>query len=208
LKGVALLSRSIGFLSCFYMSSISLHQTAHLLLRLVIGGALMVGAGACSKNDKKEVLPANLVAKNDFEAVEGWGVSSNSLTTAKAHSGRYSIKVDPEIEYSLGYRNTLLRVSDVRMKKLHIHGWVQVSSFKAKAVIVVQLTDPAKGGEQVYWQALDVRNEVKTINHWTQVDQDFDLPDTMSADQELSVYMWRTAPDDTTYLDDLEITRG
>jgi hypothetical protein len=190
------------------MSSILLHQTAHLLLRLVIGGTLIIGATACSKNDKKEASLASLVAKNDFEAVEGWGVSSNSLTTTKAHSGRYSIKVDPEVEYSIGYRNTLLRVSDIRIKKLHVHGWVQVSSFKAKAVIVVQITDPAKNGEQVYWQALDVRNEVKTINHWTQVDQDFDLPDTVSANQELSVYMWRTAPDDTTYLDDLEITKG
>jgi len=190
----------------FYMSSISLRQPARLL-RLAIGGTLLLGAAACSTSTKKEETPANLVTKNDFESVEGWGVSSTSLTTAKARSGRYSIKVDPEIEYSIGYRNTLLRISDVRIKKLHVHGWVQVSSFKAKAVIVVQVSDPAKGGEQVYWQALDVRNEVKTINRWTQVDQDFELPATVSGNQELRVYMWRTGPEDTTYLDDLEITK-
>ncbi len=188
------------------MSSISLRQPARLL-RLAIGGTLLLGAAACSTSTKKEETPANLVTKNDFESVEGWGVSSTSLTTAKARSGRYSIKVDPEIEYSIGYRNTLLRISDVRIKKLHVHGWVQVSSFKAKAVIVVQVSDPAKGGEQVYWQALDVRNEVKTINRWTQVDQDFELPATVSGNQELRVYMWRTGPEDTTYLDDLEITK-
>jgi hypothetical protein len=189
------------------MSSILLHWPARWLLRLLIGGTLWVGAAACTRSDKPEAALANLVAKNDFESVEGWGVTSASLTTDKAHSGRYSVKVDPGIEYSIGYRNTLLRVSDIRIKKLHVHGWVRLSSFKAKAVIVVQITNPAKNNEQVYWQALDVRAEVKTINRWTQVDQDFDLPDTVSANHELHVYMWRTGPDDTTYLDDLEITK-
>lgn len=180
---------------------------ARPLLNLVIGGTILAGTAACSRSDKKETALANLVAKNDFESVEGWGVTSPSLTTNKAHSGRYSVKVDPEVEYSIGYRNTLLRVSDIRIKKLHVHGWVQLSSFKAKAVIVVQIINPDKNDEQVYWQALDVRNEVKTINRWTQVDQDFDLPATISANQELRVYMWRTGPDDTTYLDDLAITK-
>ncbi|RZJ87166.1 MAG: hypothetical protein EOO60_12490 [Hymenobacter sp.] len=189
------------------MSSILLHQTALPLLRLVVGGALLIGATACARSDKKEVALANLVAKNDFESVEGWGVSSASLTTAEAHSGRYSVKVDPAIEYSIGYRNTLLRVSDIRIKKLHVHGWVRLSSFKAKAVLVMQVTNPDKGGEQVYWQAFDVRSQVKTINRWTQVDQDFDLPNAVSANHELRVYMWRTGPEDTVYLDDLEISK-
>jgi hypothetical protein len=189
------------------MSSILLHRMARPLLCLVVGSTLLTGAAACSRSDKKEASLANLVAENDFESVEGWGVTSTSLTTAKAHSGRYSVKVDPAIEYSIGYRNTLLRLSDTRIKKLHVHGWVQLSSFKAKAVIVVQVTNPDKGGEQVYWQALDVRDEVKTINRWTQVDQDFELPATVSSSHELHVYMWRTSPEDTTYLDDLEITK-
>jgi hypothetical protein len=190
------------------MSSNLLHQTASPLLRLAIGGTLLLGAVACTSRANKETALANLVAKNDFESMEGWGVTSSSLTMDKARSGRYSVKVDPSIEYSIGYRNTLLRISEIRIKKLHVHGWVQLSGPKAKAVVVVQITNPDKGGEQVYWQALDVRAQVKTINHWTEVDQDFDLPNTVSSNQELQVYLWRTGPEDTTYLDDLEITKG
>ncbi|MFC7666766.1 hypothetical protein ACFQT0_04535 [Hymenobacter humi] len=90
------------------------------------------------------------------------------------------MKVDRETEYSIGYRNTLLQVSNSKINKLHVHGWALLSGPQAKAVIVVQITDPAKGGEKVYWQALDIRGEVKTLNHWTEIDKDFDLPDTIA----------------------------
>lgn len=178
------------------------------LLRLIAGSVLLMGMATCSSPAKEEAVPANLVAKNDFEAVDGWGVVSTSLTNAKAHSGRYSVKVDGGIEYSIGYRNTLLQVSNSKINKLHVRAWVLLSGTKAKAVLVVQIVNPAKNGEQVYWQALDIRAEVKTLNHWTQIDKDFDLPANISSNQELRVYMWRTSPNDTTYLDDVEITKG
>ncbi|MBO2008312.1 carbohydrate binding domain-containing protein [Hymenobacter negativus] len=176
--------------------------------RVVAGSALLLGVASCSSDSKEGAAPANLVSKNDFEACEGWGVTSTSLTSAKAHSGRYSIKVDPGIEYSIGYANTLGKMSSTKIKKLHVSGWAMLSSPKVKAVLVLQITDPAKGGAQIYWQALNIRAEVKTINHWTQIEKDFDLPDTISSNQELKLYMWRTGPDDTTYLDDVEITKG
>ncbi|WP_035565084.1 carbohydrate binding domain-containing protein [Hymenobacter sp. IS2118] len=177
-------------------------------IRLVAGSFLLAGATACSSSTKEEAVPANLVTRNDFEAVEGWGVVSPSLTKAKARSGRYAIKVDGETEFSIGYQNTLLQVSNSKLKKLHVRGWALLTGPQAKAVLVVQVTDPAKGGEQVYWEALDIRGEVKTLNHWTQVDKDFVLPATIGPNQELKIYMWRTGPDDATYLDDLEITKG
>jgi hypothetical protein len=180
-----------------------------LFFRLAILFTLIVNAVACSSPKQEAVTPDNLVAKNDFESLDGWGVVSSSLTTAKAHSGRYSVKVDPETEYSVGYTNTLIRVSDRKINKLHLHGWVLLSGPKAKAVMVVQLTDPTKGGAQVYWEALNIRAEVKTLNRWTEIDKDFELPATVNSNQELKVYMWRNGPpEQTTYLDDLEITKG
>ncbi|WP_426058269.1 carbohydrate binding domain-containing protein [Hymenobacter sp. B1770] len=177
-------------------------------LRLVASCTLVLGAVACSSSKKEDVTPENLITKNDFESMEGWGVVSSSLTTAKAHSGRYSVKVDPETEYSIGYTNNLIRVSDRKINKIHVHGWVLLSGPKAKAVMVVQITDPAKGGPPIYWEAMNIRAEVKTLNHWTEIDKDFDLPSTINSNQELKVYMWRNGPEQTTYLDDLEITKG
>jgi hypothetical protein len=50
---------------------------------------------------------------------------------------------------------------------------------------------------------------VKTLNRWTEIDKDFELPATVNSNQELKVYMWRNGPpEQTTYLDDLEITKG
>ncbi|MFC7666767.1 hypothetical protein ACFQT0_04540 [Hymenobacter humi] len=37
-------------------------------------GALLVGAAACSSASKEAAAPANLVTRNDFETMEGWGL--------------------------------------------------------------------------------------------------------------------------------------
>lgn len=183
-------------------------ETVRPFFRWVIGSALLVGAVACSGGSKPGEVPANRVTVNDFESMDGWGVISPSLTTEKAHSGRYSVKVDRETEYSIGYSNPLIRVASSKIKKLHVHAWVMLGNPQAKAVIVVQVTNPAKGGEKIYWEALDVRSAAKTLNRWTEIDKDFDLPDTISSTHELRVYMWRTSPEGLVYLDDLELTKG
>ena len=175
------------------------------LIRFMVGSALVVAAASCSGGTK--ATPENLIAKNDYESIDGWCEHSVSLSTTKAHSGRFSSKVDREIEYGIGYRNTLLKVSNSKLSKLHVHGFGLVTGNKAKAVLVVQITDPATGA-QIFWQALDLKGEIKTLNHWTEFDKDFVLPATITSAQELRVYMWRTSPDDATYLDDLEITKG
>ncbi len=182
-------------------------STRWLTLARLTGLSAILTLAACSSSDSPTTYPANLVTRNDFEALAGWGVASPSLTTAQAHSGHYSVKVDKDIEYSLGYHNQLSQVSPARINKLHIKAWVLLGTPDAKAVVVLQVTDPAKPGPPVYWQALDVQEQVKTINHWTLVDKDFVLPATVAGTQELAVYLWRTQPSATVYLDDLEITK-
>lgn len=189
------------------MSRLSTLDAKSCLLRLLLSASLLAGVASC-KSESSESIPANRLASNDFEAVEGWGVNSSSITTAKAHSGRYSVKVDKESEFSVGYRNTLLRMSNTKISKLHVHGWALMTGAKAKAVIVVQISEPGKPGPPTYWQALDIKGELKTLNHWTEIEKNFDLPANLAPNQEIQVYMWRTSPDDATYLDDLELTKG
>ena len=178
-----------------------------LSTKLFVAGALLLTLNACS-SDNKQTIPENRVTLNDFEALDGW-MPAVPLTAERAHSGRYSIKVDKDAEYSLGYSNPLGKVSPTKIKKLTINAWALRTGSEAKAVIVVEITNPANPTAKPYWQSMDMYQQVKTFNTWTKVTKDFELPATILPTSQLRVYMWRAgAPGQATFLDDFEITKS
>lgn len=165
------------------------------------------GMLACGKNGSN--APANQLAGNDFESLEGWtgDMVIGSLTKDKAHSGRYAIKVDPNIEYSAGYNNLLGKLSASKLQKLKVHAWVNIPNGKAASVLVVCVLDPVTN-KQLYWDAIGLGKEVKVFNKWVEVEKTFTLPAEATYNHKLSVYLWRTSSPETAYLDDLSIEKA
>ncbi|MEJ7661966.1 MAG: hypothetical protein WKG07_21540 [Hymenobacter sp.] len=93
---------------------------------------MALALGSCGGSDATK--PANLLASNDFESLDGWlgGEVGPSLTREQAHSGVYSVKVDPKVDYSMGYSNPLGRLSSSQVTKLKLHGWVFLPSNQAE----------------------------------------------------------------------------
>lgn len=162
---------------------------------------------SCSKTEEK-AAPANLITQNDFENLYGWVSATPSLTTEKAHSGRYSVKVDKDVEYGISYISLLGKASASRVQKLNVSGWVMTADPNSTASIVVQVMNPAQGNQQVFWDNIDLKKEVTKANEWTEVKKEFTLPANVEAGHELRIYMWRSGSDKPTYLDDLTITKG
>jgi hypothetical protein len=179
-------------------------STTRLPLLAVAG---LLGLASCSKS-ADNTGPSNRIAFNDFESVDGWGAPNSSLTTAQAHSGHYAVKVDKDVEYSLGYNNLLGKASASKIKKLIVHGWVYVTGPKTTASLVLQVVAPDKNNQQVFWGGVDLSKEVHEANEWQEVRQEISLPDNVEASQQLRVYMWRGAAQQPVYLDDLEILKG
>ncbi|MBD2766894.1 carbohydrate binding domain-containing protein [Hymenobacter sp. BT664] len=152
---------------------------------------------------------ANLLASNNFESVDGWtsGMPVPSLTKEKAHSGRYSVIVDPKVEFSLGYTNFLRALSASALKKVKVQAWILVPNRNAAANIVLQIVDSADLQRKPYfWQALDVMQQVKKDNQWVEVAQEFTLPANTAPTHMLSTYLWRRG-DQRVYMDDLRILK-
>lgn len=149
--------------------------------------------------------PSTAVTHNDFETVEGWYPPTPSLTTERAHSGRFSVKVDPAIEYGASYTNPLSRVSSQPVRRLRVSAWALRVGQGSQAALVVQVLNPSGTGQQPYWQSLDVSQGVMTFNRWTKVKKTFELPAGLAPTHELRVYLWRTGGTQPVYLDDLEL---
>ena len=162
---------------------------------------------ACSSNDSdtSTQLPKNQLAFNNFEAVAGWtsGVPVPSLTSEKAHSGRYAVQVTPAVEYALGFASAQGRLSVYPLTKLRVRAWVNLPNAKATAVLVTEVKDPA--GKTIFWDGINLSKEVETFNRWVEVDKTLTLPPNQSETNELRVYLWRNQSTQGAFLDDLQL---
>ncbi|MBF9143083.1 hypothetical protein [Hymenobacter properus] len=170
--------------------------------------ALVLAACGHATSEK----PAGYMAGNDFESVAGWTNGCDvppSLTTSKAHSGRYSVKVGPAAEYSLGYSSVASKLSTTRFSKLKIKAWVNVPNDKSAATLVVEVDPATTAPDQkpLLWKGLELAKTAGGYNKWVEVEQTVDMPATITPESQLKVYMWRgaNAGAEDIYLDDIEL---
>lgn len=166
-------------------------------------GLLLVGIAGCSDG---EYASQRLVTQNDFDQLDGWMPATSALTNEKAHSGRFSTKVENGVDFSLGYAATLGKASPTKPKKLIVSGWVYRTGPQATAAIVVEIKDPSTG-QGIFWQSMELAKQTEALNEWVEVSQEFALPENITPAQDLRVYMWRSTAQQTVYLDDIKISR-
>ena len=177
-------------------------------MKHLLYAALALALGSCGGSEATK--PANLLASNDFESLDGWtgGEVSPSLTREQAHSGVYSVKVDPKVEYSLGYANPLGRLSNSRIAKLKLHGWLFLPSAQAGAQLITQLQNPNDPKSLVY-DGLELLNEgkAKGYNKWIEFERVVPIPAAATYNTQLKIYLWKAASTQPVYLDDLQLER-
>lgn len=177
------------------------------LLYALLPLALASCGGASTKT------PANQLAFNSFDQLEGWtnGAPANpSLTKDKAHSGDYSVKVAPGIDYSLGYNDQLGHLSAARVAKIRLHGWVFLPNDKAGVVLVTEVGNPGEP-KPLNWDGLDLLKEAKdksSLNQWLEIDHTVDIAPAANYLSVMKVYLWRSSSSQPAYLDDLQILKA
>ncbi|HSI91159.1 MAG TPA: hypothetical protein VK927_08580, partial [Adhaeribacter sp.] len=117
---------------------------------LMLAGFL--GLAACSglENESEVAVDTETVVTfNDFEGLDGWAEVPASVNKERAHSGKYSIKVDGNNEFSFGFQKQLGQITQSRPKQFTLSAMAFVPSQEAgKAALVLSLTDPV-ANEQV-----------------------------------------------------------
>jgi hypothetical protein len=178
-------------------------------MKNLLFGLLALGLLSCGSNGG-DAHVANELASNDFEHLDGWlgSDASPSLTREKAHSGLYSVKVDPAIDYSMGYNNQLGRISDTRIRKIKLRGWVFLPSSRTPVSLVTEIKKPneAKG---IFYDSFDLAKAVRPngYNHWVEIENTINVPETATYDSRILVYLWRGNSSLPAYLDDIQLIK-
>ena len=150
----------------------------------------------------------NVLVNNDFETLAGWlpEPQSATLSREKAHSGRYSIKVDPAHDYSLSFGAPLGQLHETRIKKLKVTAWAFVPTADATASLVTAVSNPSTpDAKPMIWEALEL-NKPGSVGKWVEVSKVITLPENTVPTSKLGFYLWRTGGNQPVYLDDLQVT--
>ncbi|MBF9235838.1 hypothetical protein I2I05_00370 [Hymenobacter sp. BT683] len=176
--------------------------------RLALLGLLALVAPACS-TDKGAAADSATVVHNDFDNLAGWlgAAPTPTLTTEKAHSGQYAIKVDANNEFSLGFSSTLGNLQGVRINKLKLTAWVFVPNGNATALLVTHVGDQPPATKPVLWDGFDVTQAVgNKYNQWVEISKVVEIPKNATATDNIGFFLWRTSVDQPVYLDDFSVS--
>ncbi|GAB3574254.1 hypothetical protein GCM10027345_07910 [Hymenobacter daeguensis] len=165
---------------------------------------------ACHSNSGSQATsdPAVLTSA-DFEQSIGWGdADPASLTTEKAHSGRWSVRVKPEVPFGYTYSRTLGDLSPTPLTRLVLEGQVLRVAAGSTAKLVVQVNTSPTDDTKVFYTAFPVEQAVPKFGEWTAVSVPISLPTSATGTNKMKVYLWNDQATTPTYLDDVTLRKA
>lgn len=164
-----------------------------------------VSLSACSSDNSSATLGKDVLMHNDFESMVGWIPDPVALTRDKAHSGNYSIKVDQDHEYSMGYNYLLGQLSATRIRGVRLDAWAYAPDKNMNAQLRLALND-AVGGKPIMVDGIAYSEQVKDPNKWVKISKEFIFPPNANYSNQLVVYLWRGGGSGRAYVDDVQLT--
>lgn len=145
-----------------------------------------------------------IVVKNDFDMLDGWGTcANNSITKERAHSGKYSIKVDQNVEFSVGFQKPLLELMPDKPKKLKLTSWVYSPSPDGKAVIEFDVID--LDNRKISDASYKLEEKLRSYKQWVKIKKVITIPDNVQPNHQLRLFLWRANATVPVFMDDITI---
>ena len=172
---------------------------------LAVAGLLAAG---CQPRDGRTTPRQHELAHTDFEGFKGWAPAMMPyLATDKAHSGKFSLRVDPQHLYSPTFRAELGQLTSHRPRRITLGAWVWVPSFRDDAVFVVVISNPENPDNPVFRKEVFL-NDSSPFAAWKWVSRDLDIPlnTYFSSRSQLVVYLFAKDVMSPVYADDLVLS--
>ena len=167
---------------------------------------LLLTMAGCQPRDGRAETKQRVLMHTGFEELLGWAPEvSPTLTTEKAHSGKFAVRVDSRYQYSPSFRTELGQLCSHRPRRFTLSAWVWVPSFKDDAVFVLSLANPADPDHPFYSKNVYLTTS-GPFQEWKQVSRDFDLPETINSKTLLTIYLWNSSAGAPVYTDDWQLT--
>jgi hypothetical protein len=176
--------------------------------RLLVAGSLLLGTAGCYSRGPgtEEGVREYVVMSEDFEQLDGWlAEPAPSLTTERAHSGRYSVKTDKDHPYSITYRLTLSKAFTMRPHRVRLSTWAWVDAQEDDAQLVFALNPPDGSGNSLLTSRIYLADDWP-YKRWVHLSRYIDLPPEIPSKCQIIVYLWHAGAQNAVFTDDWELT--
>lgn len=170
-------------------------KIANLLMAL----SAMAFMYACSGNEDIAKTENKLVYSSDME-YEKW-MGAQSLVNERAHSGKFSSKVDSNSNYSFGFTEIFKNISDPAPAFANVSVWVNYPVTGIKSTLVVSVDAP---DQNFFWFGTELQDSIKVANQWQEIKTLITLPADIKPDYKIVVYVFSNDKK-TFYVDDLKV---
>ena len=146
-----------------------------------------------------------MVAFNDFESGGGWLPDPTLVAKGQAHSGQYAMVVNKDHEFSLTFNSTLGMLSPRKFKKLRLEAWAYMPNAAATGNLGIQIMD-VSDQKQVFGDGISFRTAIKEYGEWVPISKDFTMPDNITANEHLRMFLWRSDAQTEVLVDDVKLS--
>lgn len=174
------------------------------ILALISCTVIMLSACSGGKNgkDNNKNKPGYTSFSSDLEATS-W-MNQNTLTRELAHSGKFSSRVDSLAQYSFGFVNSFMNISDTLPEKVDVDFWLFYPQTGIKSNLVISIDSVEKN---IFWAGIDLKDSVTTPNQWKEIKATVKLPTNIMPTDKIKVYVLNNDKR-ALYIDDLTVTFG
>lgn len=161
-------------------------------------GGLAIVAG-CHPRDGRTDVEQRLLVYTGFELSKA---PAPTLTTEKAHTGRFSMRVDAQHRRARLYHVRLGQLSDHRPRRFTLSAWAWAPDFGSDASVVLAIRNP--GAAVPALQQAMYAADAGPFQAWKLLSLNVNLPDNTSSDTELTIELVANSAG-PVYVDDLRL---
>lgn len=166
---------------------------------------LLAALAGCHPRDGRSEVKERELMHTGFEELAVWSEDVHpSLTAEKAHSGRYSVRVDAKNEYSATYHAELGKLCNHLPRRFTLSAWVWVPNAKDDALLVISISNPGNP-TPVFHETLFLTDEGPFME-WKHISRELNVPANINSSSQLAIYLWKANATGPVYADDIRLT--
>ncbi|MDO7845251.1 hypothetical protein Q5H92_02705 [Hymenobacter sp. M29] len=175
-----------------------MNNSCKIGLLAALGGLL--GVAGCHPRDGRADVAQHLLVYTGFERHKA---PAPAMTTEKAHTGRFAMRVDGQHRRARLYHVRLGQLSDHRPRRFTLSAWAWAPDFGADAAVVLSIRNPGTAAPAL--QQSMFAADAGPYQAWKHISLDVDLPNNTSPDSELTIELAANS-EGPVYIDDLRLT--
>lgn len=165
----------------------------------------LAALSSCTGAPARPEVRERVMVSSSFENILGFAEQvPPSLTTEKAHTGRYAVRVDAQNQYSLTYHGTLGQLCTTKPRKFIFSAWVWVPRPEDEATLILALTSPDDPEHPLLHKNVYLTDR-GPYGKWKQVRREIDVPGTVNRNTRLALYLWNGTAQQPVYADDWQL---